>query len=98
MQKTKHNEFNKEHEQKHQEGEIRTIHINKTDCFLVLNSDMTVQLNVPISCPDDEIPENAKYIVGLAHLMNEENTMLVDLVTHKWNELVDIYKQMKEGR
>ena len=92
----KHKEFNKEHERQNQKGEIRTIHINKTDCFLVLNSDMTVQLNVPISSPDDEIPENAKYIVGLAHLMNEENTMLVDLVTHKWNELVDIYKQMKE--
>ena len=71
---------------------MKTIHINDEDCFIRIEPDMMASVNVPKQLPDNEIPYNSKYAVALTHLLHEQNPVLDELITHKWNELIAIYK------
>ena len=95
MSQELHNQLNIEREKEKQKGETRTLIIHKSDCFLTISQDLKVQINVPIDLPDKEIPDNAKTLVALAHLINEENPLLTEMIMHKWNELVDQFNHIK---
>lgn len=73
----------------------RTIHIPDNACFFVLYPNMHAEINVPQFPPEEEIPLYCKYVVAFVRLVYEGDPELDRLITKKWNELVDGYKEAK---
>jgi len=77
---------------------MRTIYVPDDSTFLVIHNDMRVQIDIPQQDPQEEIPFNSKYTVGLVHLLKERPHVLDSMVMDKFNELVDYFNHVKDWR